>query len=348
MQKEKLLVIALSGIGDALMFTPALQLLKTNKPNMEIDALVMYKGVEDIYIRTGLFTKVHYFNFLKEGAAASLKYVLQLRGNYTHSINVYPANRKEYNIIAMLIGAGKRGGIRYKRVNTTEFGFLNHITLDEDDSRHNVMHNALLAGKMFGFPVDDAPPLLFNLTDNDKQAAAGIIDALPKGKRYIGFHAGCSTLKNHIKRRWEPEKFIELANRLINEKNCTVLLFGGPDEEELNKQIYAAVNSDNCVIIKTNNLAETAAVMQHCDTIVSNDSALMHVAAAVQRRVIALIGPTNTSYIHPWKTEQIIASLQLECSPCFFYSPKPLTCSRIDVQFKCIKELGVERVFEVV
>ncbi len=40
----KILVIALSGIGDALMFTPALKLLRKNLPNTEIDVLVMYKG----------------------------------------------------------------------------------------------------------------------------------------------------------------------------------------------------------------------------------------------------------------------------------------------------------------
>lgn len=348
MQKEKLLVIALSGIGDALMFTPALQLIKKHKPELTIDALVMYKGVEDIYTRTGLFDKVHYFNFLKAGAVSSLSYVLKLRGLYSHSINVYPANRKEYNIIAFLMGAKTRGGINYKRAANKELGFLNNVSISEDDTRHNVMLNALLAGKMFGFSVEDAPPLLFSLTENDKKAANEFIASLPEEKRIIGFHTGCSLLKNHIKRRWEPEKFIALATKLITEKDAVVLLFGGPDEAELNKEIHARVNSEFCRIVVTSNLAESAAIMKHCDTFVSNDSALMHVAAAMQKKVIAIIGPTNTAYIHPWKTEYTIASLGLDCAPCFFYSPSPLSCSRTDVQFKCIKELSVEYVYGLI
>ena len=47
----KILVIALSGIGDALMFTPALSALKKKYPDSEIDVLVMFKGVKDIYQR---------------------------------------------------------------------------------------------------------------------------------------------------------------------------------------------------------------------------------------------------------------------------------------------------------
>ncbi|MDP1615315.1 MAG: glycosyltransferase family 9 protein, partial [Methylococcales bacterium] len=78
---------------------------------------------------------------------------------------------------------------------------------------------------------------------------------------------------------------------------------------------------------------------------VTNDSALMHVASALGLKVIAIIGPTNKHYIHPWKTEYKIVSLNLDCAPCFFYTPKHLTCSRTDVQFKCIKELDVEMVY---
>jgi len=81
---------------------------------------------------------------------------------------------------------------------------------------------------------------------------------------------------------------------------------------------------------------------------VSNDSSLLHVASALKLKVVGIIGPTSTNYIHPWSTEYKIASLYLDCSPCFIYSPKPLTCKRDDVQFKCIKELNVDLVFNSV
>jgi ADP-heptose:LPS heptosyltransferase len=74
----------------------------------------------------------------------------------------------------------------------------------------------------------------------------------------------------------------------------------------------------------------------------------MHIASALQLKVVAIIGPTNVNYIYPWKTEHKIVGLNLDCAPCFIYSPLPLVCSRNDVKFKCIKELDVERVYKAV
>ena len=71
----------------------------------------------------------------------------------------------------------------------------------------------------------------------------------------------------------------------------------------------------------------------------------MHVASALQLNVVAILGPTNPNYIHPWETKHNIVRLNLDCSPCFVYSPRPLICFRDDVKFKCIKELTVEMVF---
>ncbi len=163
-----------------------------------------------------------------------------------------------------------------------------------------------------------------------------------------GFHAGCSVLKNHIKRRWEPEKFVELGKKLISEKKARILIFGGPEEQELKQSIENGISSPSAIFIETKNLAQSAALIKRCNIFITNDSSLMHVASAMKTKVVAIIGPTNSHYIHPWQTEYSIVSLNLECAPCFFYSPKPLSCSRSDVQFKCIKELSVKMVFGVI
>ncbi len=346
----KILVLALSGIGDALMFTPALELTKQHFPQAEIDALVMFKGVEDIYKRIPRFNKVMYFDFMKEGAFNSLKYVLKLRGKYDYSVNAYPSNRKEYNIIQFLIGAAERAGIEYLRGNKANFGFLNTVHLKENDMLHNVDENILLMKKMLKFTSDEKPGLIFPLTTNDINTADTYLQemGLTGTAPIIGFHPGCATLKNHINRRWEPGKFASLASKLIAQTGAKILLFGGPEEEELKQLIHSGVNSANCLLTKQRNLGESAALIAKCDVFVTNDSSLMHAASAMKRKVVAIIGPTNTTYIHPWKTDYKIVSLHLECSPCFFYSPKPLLCKREDVRFKCIKELDVDMVFNAV
>ena len=346
----KILVCALSGIGDALMFTPSIGLIKKSLPDAEIDALVMFKGVKDIYERNSNLHKVIFFDFMKEGGINSLRFLATIRKKYDISINVYPSNRAEYNIINYLLGAPKRAGAKYLRRDCRNLGMLNNVRVMENDSVHNVVTNIRLIEKLLNKKFNEEPGLDFQLNVSDIDFANKYIDKLniKENKLIIGFHPGSATLKNHINRRWEPEKFAALGRKLINEKGARILIFGGPEENELKKGIVNLIDSLGCVFVETENLAQSAAIMKRCNVFVSNDSSLMHVASAMKIKVAAIIGPTNQNYIHPWKTEHRIISLNLECAPCFYYSPRPLICTRTDVKYKCIKELGVEVVYKSV
>ncbi len=344
----KILILALSGIGDALMFSPSVKLLKNSLPEAQIDMLVMFKGALDIYKHNPHLSNLIHFDFLKEGKLNSLIFVLSLRKKYDLTINVYPSNRKEYNIISFLIGSKKKIAVKYKSMFYQNLGFLNNYLIYENDESHNVETNAKMVEKLLNISTDDIPSMEIFFNDEDEKFAADYIKNLQISENdlVIGIHPGCATLKNHIKRRWEPEKFIGLSKKLLNEYNCKILLFGGPEESDLKSEIKNGVNSEFIYEVKTDTLLQSSAIMKRSNYFITNDSALMHVASALQLNVVALIGPTNSFYIHPWKTNHKIISLNLECSPCFFYSPKPLSCKRTDVQFKCIKELTVDYVFE--
>jgi heptosyltransferase-2 len=310
----------------------------------------MFKGVKDMYDRNPNFNNVYYSDFLNQSAVKSLMFVLKLRKKYDASVNIYPSNRKEYNLINYFIGAKKRAGVKYLRRNGTELGILNNVRITEDDSLHNVQENIKLVEKLFSKKFNEEPPLNFPLTNEDLTFADGYLKELNiiEGDLVIGFHPGCATLKNHIKRRWEPEKFIELGKRLIQQNNAKLLIFGGPEEDELKQSIRTGINSPDVYSVKTNNLPESVAVLKRCNLFVSNDSSMMHIASAVNKKVVAIIGPTNSNYIHPWKTEHKIVTLNLDCAPCFIYSPRPLICFRDDFKFKCIKELNVDMVYDAI
>lgn len=346
----RILIIALSGIGDALMFTPALVKLREAMPSAKIEALVMFKGVKDVFEKLPQINEVHLFDFMNSSKSASLFYILNLRKKYDATFSVYPSNRKEYNIMSFLIGAKYRFAIRYRRNDLLNFGFLNNVRSDENDNLHNVEENFHMVEKLLAEQFENIPPLAFTLEHDDLLYAADLLQekGITEEDLVIGFHPGCNTLKNHEKRRWEVEKFAGLAKLLTKDHNAKILIFGGSEEQHLKDAIHKAVDSPRVISVQTFSLTNTAAVMKRCNVFVSNDSSLMHVAAALQLKVVSIIGPTNTNYIAPWKTKHEIASLNLECAPCFFYSPKPLSCSRKDLQFKCIKELSVQNVYEKV
>jgi heptosyltransferase-2 len=295
-----ILIIALSGIGDALMFTPALKLLREKLPEAHIDALVMFAGVRDIYSRNPNLNNVFYFNFMKEGPVKSLLYLFKLRGKYDITINVYPSNRREYNLISFLLGAKKRAAVEYLRMNKDNFGFLNNVTVKENDALHNVEENTKLVEKLLNIPSiskNQIPALELQLTGEDYSAANRCLEKynISREDLVIGFHPGCATLKNHIKRRWEPEKFSLLAEKLIKEYKAKVLVFGGPEEEDLKKTVAAGAGSSDAIVVNTENLAQNAAVMKRCNLFITNDSSLMHVASA---------DPVKTPEVHP---EEVLA-----------------------------------------
>lgn len=346
----KILIYALSGIGDALMFTPSIIKLRESYPDAQIDALVMFKGAKDIYERIPELSNVYFYDFLNSSLFPAIKYLTRFRKKYDVSINVYPANRREYNVINFLSGAPKRAGVKYLRQDFKNLGCLNNIRITESDKTHNVETNLKLVEEITETKNDYLPDLVLNLSDDETDFAEKYLAGknITKDDLVIGFHAGCATLKNHIKRRWEPEKFAELATLLASKHKAKVLIFGGPEEKELKGGIVEKCNSDSVISVETDNLLKSAAVMKRCNVFVTNDSALMHIASALSLNVVAIIGPTNINFIHPWNTKHEIVSLELECSPCFFYSPKPLTCTRSDLQFKCIKEISVDRVLQAI
>jgi len=332
------------------MFAPALKLLRKELPDAEIDALVMYRGAREIFSFNSNLNKVIHFNFQEEGIFKSFKFLFQLRKKYDASINVYPSNRKEYNLINFLIGASKRAGVVYLRKNKANLGFLNNIRVLENDQIHNVQTNIKLCEALVGKKFNDAPPLELQIPENELHSSVKFFkeNNISEKELVVGFHPGCATLKNHIKRRWEPEKFAELGKRLIKNNSARILIFGGPEEKDLKEKISSLINSEKVNVVNADSLILSSAIMKRCNVFVTNDSSQMHIAAALGLKVVAIIGPTNQNYIHPWKTEHDIVSLNLDCSPCFFYSPKPLICTRTDVKFKCIKELTVDMVYSSV
>lgn len=344
----KILILALAGIGDALMFTPALKLLRKEMPEAKTDILVMLRGAKDIYETNPDVNEVIHFDFIKEGYIKSLRFLSSIRKKYDVTISVYPTNRKEYNLVHFLVGAKKRFAVKYLRMNFSNLGWLNTHTILEDDTLHNVQENIKLIETFLNKKLKEEPSLQIHMKGDDIIYANKFLleNSIDEKELVIGFHPGCATLKNHIKRRWEPEKFAELGRILIQKHSAKIFIFGGADEEHLKENVSKQINSENVFVIKTPDLLKSAAIMNRCNVFVTNDSSLMHISAALRLKIVAIIGPTNTNYIRPWKTDHSIVSLNLDCAPCFFYSPKPLTCSRTDIQFKCIKELGVEKVYQ--
>ena len=343
-KRPRILVLCLPGIGDTLLFTPALRLLRQHFPGARIWVLVMFRGSLQVLEKNPHVDRVILWQFLREGLVRSLKFLWTLRRErFDISIMAYPANRIEYSLVHFIIGARQRYGHRYHHRDLSSMNVLHGRTVREDDERHNVEENLALL-RLMGIEVERPDGLELYLSPQDQAwARRWLQEHRLEGARLIGFHAGTAELKNQARRRWPVDRFAELGDRLTQELNAHTLIFGGQDEENLKNRLRDGLSRPGLIVSGTT-MRQTAALIEHCDLFVSNDSALMHTAAAMKVPCVVIFGPTNPKWVYPYGTDYRIVRLNLDCSPCFYYSARPLSCRQGD--FPCIADLSVEQAFQ--
>jgi len=344
MEMHKIIVTPLIGLGDVLMTTPALALLKRHMPQAHITYCTMNKGTFEILKGNPDIDRLQYYPMLGPNKAAALWQILRgCSGRFDVSINFYPSNRIHYNLFSLLTLARVRIGHTYLRMNFSQANWVKNRTIVEDDRRHCVEENVAL---LTFFGIDPAavpvPPLKLCL-DNKEIEEAGAFRKHYGDRPLVGVHAGTSVFKGHAARRWPKERFAALIKSV---PEARFVLFGTAEEEEANRYIVEnAAAPDRIVLVNDRTIRRAAAIIRVCDFFVTNDSGLMHVAAATDTPVIAIIGPTNPAYIYPWGVEHRLITAPTACRHCFHYSPRPLRCAN-PTQFECLNAITVEAVVE--
>lgn len=342
---KKILITPLYGIGDALMSTPALRNIKENL-GAEITYLHMFAATREILGNNPYVDRSIFFPFLAKSRLASLRFLTRFRKKYDYSINFYPSNRKEYNVSAFISGSKVRIGHRYLRENFKELNFLKTHTIAEDDGLHCVEENLKLL-EFLGIKEPKKYPLGFFMTGEEEDFAKCWLEERRNSESLVvGLHPGTASFKNHAKKRWPVESFVKLINKIAFEfPEVVFLIFGGPDEKSLKEAVVLNTDFKNRVFsVDFPSIREAAALMKHCDVFISNDSGLMHLAAALRVKTIAVFGPTNPVWVRPWQVKHKIISLGFPCAPCFRYSPRPLNCAR-GKDYACVKDISADMVF---
>ena len=129
-------------------------------------------------------------------------------------------------------------------------------------------------------------------------------------------------------KKWTPEHYRGLAQRLRGEQPDTaVLIAGGPEEQALNAMLLASLDDEGIVDAGCDNtLKEFAAIVELADLVVTSDSLALHMASALSRPVVALVGPTS-----PWELEMYgsgeVVTADVPCLACYRRQcDKPVTC----------------------
>jgi heptosyltransferase-2 len=143
-------------------------------------------------------------------------------------------------------------------------------------------------------------------------------------------------------KRWPAEQFAELARKFLAE-GLDVWLIGSPNDQGIGEAIVDAAGDAGRPIVNLTgrtDLGTAIDLLSLASVVVSNDSGLMHAAAAVGAPLVALFGSSSPAYTPPMSAKARIARIDIECSPCF-QRECPLG------HFKCMRELAPATVYDL-
>ena len=310
---NRILVVAPSWIGDAVLSHPLLVRLKERDPSCALDVLAP-SWVLPVFRRMPEVSRTIELPF----GHGDLR--LAARRRFARSLPAYDQaivlpNSFKSALIPWSAGIGRRTGYH----GEMRFGLLNdRRRLDKQALPLIAERFAALAqpaGEALRRPLPE-PRLTIDAGSRDATVRAlGLDLSRPVAAFAPGAEYGPA-------KRWPARHFIELGHALI-ERGYRIWLFGSSKDAEVADEISASLGKGTGSGSLVTNLAGRTSLEAAIDLlsvasrVVTNDSGLMHVAAALERPMAAIFGSSSPQFTPPLSPHARVISLKLACSPCF-------------------------------
>lgn len=329
---SRVLVVAPAWIGDAVISQPMLGVLKQIRPGTTIDVLAP-PWVAPLYRRMAEVASVIEAPFAHGELAWSRRRAiassLRLR-NYQRAI-ILPNSLKSA-LVPWMAGIPERTGY----LGEQRYGLLNdRRKLDRERMPRLVDRFAALAaapGEPFLAPLP-LPGLSIDLSNQ------AIVQARLGLRREPPIVALCPGAEYGPAKRWPVEHFAASA-RSMQARGRQVWIFGSGNDAAIGAAIVEAAPGVVNLCGRTG-LFDAIDLLALASLVITNDSGLMHVAAATGRQVVALFGSTTPDFTPPLSPRARTISLNLECSPCF-----QRTCPLGHTN--CLVQLNPDRIGETI
>lgn len=333
----KIVVRGTNWVGDAVMSVPALRELRRIFPDARI-VLHARGWTRGIFADADFLDDILTFEPETSVFKTVFKQAKIWRENKFDLAVVFP-NSFESALLAKLGKA--RGRFGYAKEGRS-FLLTDAVKIPAwKNHRHEVFYYlnliAEIENKFFGTRtvLENEPRFDLTISEARKQGARKFLEenGVDLQKKIVAFCAGST---NSNAKRWHSESYAELNDKIQNEWNANVILIGAPDELEVSKAVAEKSKMRPIVLTGKTDLAEAAAILSVCDSLVSNDTGPAHVAAALGTKTVTIFGPTNPLTTKPWNSEIVYKSV--ECSPCML--------RRCPIDHRCMTRISAAEVFD--
>ncbi|MBU0988307.1 MAG: lipopolysaccharide heptosyltransferase II [Proteobacteria bacterium] len=331
---KRLLIRSTNWIGDAVMTTPAVRSVRHNFPCAHISILVK-PWVRPVFENSAHVDSVLTYDGAGEhkGFGGKFRLAKALR-KYRFDAVILLQNAFEAALITFLAGIPVRIGY-----NTDGRRLLLTHPIRCRPEFKNAHQTGYYLNIIKGAGLERGEPELYLVTSSQQRARARELlfaHGVTEESRLVGINPSATY---GPAKQWPLARYAGLADKIQKYAGCRILVFGGPEDRELGRRMSRMMQRPPVDLAGKTELGEAMALIEQCSLFVTNDSGLMHVAAALNVPVVAVFGSTNAKTTGPFGSASRIVQVPLPCNPCL----KP-ECP--EGHLSCMEQIDVDMVFD--
>jgi heptosyltransferase-2 len=327
-----ILIIKLDAVGDVLRTTSILPSLKKKYPESKITWI----------------TKSKSFPVLRDNPYINSIHVSEENLQYLYSRNFDLAvnldSGKESCSIMSRVQAQQKAG--YTLINGLPFplneqanewylmGVNDIIKKENQKTYHTIIHEICALENINFCPI-------LHISEKNKQRAAAIktVKGIDKFEDFVLINLGGGN-RWQLK-KWTKEGYAELINRLSENKNRAIGVIGGEEEKYFYDDVLKLLNdSENIIRLGYNNSTEDFINLIYLSSkVFTSDSLAFHIAAALEKYVVVIVGPTSYTELDVFGKGEIVYSDKVDCLVCYL--------NKCDKAINCMNTISAERILQL-
>ena len=338
---SKTLIVRFSSVGDIVLSTPLIRLLRRRFPECQIDYVTRAEYADLLRANPYLTTLIEF------PSGGTFQDLARLRSrirasHYDLILDIHDSLRSRY----LTPGAGRLRRIHKRKIPRWILVHWKKDLYHRFGGVVDALGRYLETAAPLGITDDGEGTEIFVPADTEQRvadllAASGLRTGVP----WIGV---CPSAR-HATKQWPARRFAEASAALARASGASILLFGSAVESErcraVAEEILAAAPGATVVDLSGRlTLLESASALGRCDVVLTNDSGLMHIAAARKRKIVALFGSTTRQlgFFPPPGQSIVVENTGLECRPCSHIGRESCPLGH----FRCMEDIPASRVVE--
>ena len=324
---DRILLIRLSSLGDIVLTTPAIRAVRSHYPNAYIAMLVAQQSA-DVLLENPHLNEIIQFNRLaKDKDTGEMIRILRILRQRQFTLTLDFQRKFRTELLMYMSGASERVGK----------GKLCTVRVPDAEEKHateryfDVLHAA-------GIPAENRQLEMY-LSNAERTGTRDAFEkaGIKKQRLKVGLFPGAGWKL----REWMPERFASIGDKLVQNYNAQVIVFGGPNEIELVANVCDLMQEQVYQFAGTLSIRELAAYIEKCNLFLTNDTGPMHIASAVGTPTVALFGPGNHIRFQPLGEKHTTIRHDVPCNPCKQFTDK---CK----DNICMKKITVDEVWTTI